>query len=35
MDHKKFQEWLSGIDDLSSAQRHQAETSVDAPFDAR
>ncbi len=26
MDHKKFQEWLSGIDDLSSAQRHQAET---------
>ncbi len=26
MNHKEFQEWLSGIDDLSPAQRHQAET---------
>lgn len=24
MDHKQFQEWLSGIDGLSPAQRHQA-----------
>ncbi len=26
MNHNKFQEWLSGIDELSPAQRHQAET---------
>ena len=25
MDHKQFQDWLSGIDRLSPAQRQQAE----------
>ena len=25
MDHKQFQEWLSGIDHLSPAQRQQTE----------
>ena len=26
MDHKQFQDWLSGIDHLSPAQRQEAET---------
>ncbi len=25
MDHKQFQEWLSGIEQLSAAQRQEAE----------
>ncbi len=28
MDHKQYQEWLSGIDRLSPAQRREAEAAV-------
>ncbi len=34
MTHKKFQEWLSGIDDLSLAQRQQAEAGLSGGSEA-
>ena len=35
MDHKKYQSWVSGIDELSLQQKEQAQDLLSGPSDQR